>query len=274
MRIVNAAGVTRVTYEYDAWGNIISTTSTSAALANANPLRYRGYIYDSETGLYYLNNRYYDPEMGRFISADAFVSTGQGFIGNNMFVYCGNNPVMQYDETGYVPQAVTDKIVHNKVLSEICTKQSSLSWTQTCIYYNGKNAWGGFGFCDLYHASTGEVWELKKQSNSYSCKTSTALRQLKKYVSGRLRVNTKLELSIPSHTEIADGVFSFTQNGYIYEVEYWSEGNGILRYSYNQHKTEGRKIAETFAAVAMVTTIMLIAPYAAPSTGVVFFTAP
>ena len=64
------------------------------------PLRYRGYYYDSETALYYLQSCYYDSEVGRFISADGYFSTGQGIIGNNMFTYCGNNPINRQDESG------------------------------------------------------------------------------------------------------------------------------------------------------------------------------
>ena len=62
--------------------------------------RYRGYIYDEETQLYYLNSRDYDPEMGRFINADGYVSTGQGILGYNMFAYCLNNPVNYNDNKG------------------------------------------------------------------------------------------------------------------------------------------------------------------------------
>ena len=53
-----------------------------------------------KTGLYYLQTRYYDPEVGRFINADAYVSTGQGVLGNNMYLYCGNNPVLLVDSSG------------------------------------------------------------------------------------------------------------------------------------------------------------------------------
>ena len=86
------------TYEYDAWGNILSS---SGKLAEINPLRYRGYYYDSETGFYYLQSRYYDPENHRFINADSYASTDSSdAIACNMFAYCGNNPVLNLDPTG------------------------------------------------------------------------------------------------------------------------------------------------------------------------------
>ena len=86
------------TYEYDAWGNILSS---SGRLAEINPLRYRGYYYDSETGFYYLQSRYYDPENHRFINADTYASTDSGnSIASNMFAYCGNNPIIRSDDDG------------------------------------------------------------------------------------------------------------------------------------------------------------------------------
>ena len=85
------------TYTYDSWGNVLTATGT---MAEVNPFRYRGYYYDAETSLYYLQSRYYDAEVGRFINADAYVSTGQGMIGNNMYAYCGNGPVNRIDITG------------------------------------------------------------------------------------------------------------------------------------------------------------------------------
>ena len=90
-------------YTYDAWGNILTVTGGMAnTLGKANPLRYRGYIYDEETRLYYLQSRYYDPQIGRFINSDVYTSTGQGLLGNNMFAYCLNNPVCYLDSTGYI----------------------------------------------------------------------------------------------------------------------------------------------------------------------------
>ena len=99
--ILNNAGTAVVQYAYDAWGNPISTTGAMATtLGTTNPLRYRGYVYDQEYGLYYLQSRYYDPEIGRFLNGDALASTGQGILGNNMFVYCNNNPILFLDPEG------------------------------------------------------------------------------------------------------------------------------------------------------------------------------
>ena len=97
VRIVSANGTSMGTYRYDVWGNILY--QTNAALINKNPLRYRGYIYDNETGFYYLQSRYYDPKIGRFLNADSYASTGQGFVGYNMYAYCNNSPV-KYSDVG------------------------------------------------------------------------------------------------------------------------------------------------------------------------------
>ena len=94
------------TYEYDAWGNV----SSSGRLAEINPLRYRGYYYDNETGFYYLQSRYYDPVNRRFINADSLASTGQGSLGTNMFAYCNNEPVQRFDPTGHSLRPTTTAI--------------------------------------------------------------------------------------------------------------------------------------------------------------------
>ena len=83
---------------------MISTSGSLASTLGAdNPFRYRGYYYDAETGLYYLMTRYYDPEVGRFLSADVYLSTGQGVLGNNRFAYCNNDPILFYDSDGTSP---------------------------------------------------------------------------------------------------------------------------------------------------------------------------
>ena len=94
-------------YEYSAWGQVLYTNSADIPLS-LNPLRYRGYVYDVETDLYYLQSRYYDPQMGRFVNGDVFPSTGQGYTGNNVYVYCGNSPVTRLDTGGYFWDIVFD----------------------------------------------------------------------------------------------------------------------------------------------------------------------
>ncbi len=74
-------------------GKLLSTSgSLASTLGKNNPFRYRGYVYDEETGFYYLQSRYYNPEVGRFISSDVLLSTGQGVLGHNAYAYCGKNP--------------------------------------------------------------------------------------------------------------------------------------------------------------------------------------
>ena len=105
--IFNLGGTLVARYEYDAWGNHIVLDENGNEITNLdhigkmNPFRYRGYFYDEETKLYYLINRYYDPETGRFISQDQISYLQPDVInGLNLFAYCGNNPVMRIDENG------------------------------------------------------------------------------------------------------------------------------------------------------------------------------
>ena len=86
---------------FDSWGKLLSTSgSLASTLGKNNPFRYRGYVYDEETGFYYLQSRYYNPEVGRFISSDVLLSTGQGVLGHNAYAYCLNNPVNREDSNG------------------------------------------------------------------------------------------------------------------------------------------------------------------------------
>lgn len=98
--LLDSNGNVVVEYRYDAYGNIKYKTPSSQ-LADANPYRYRGYRYDEETNLYYLQSRYYNPETGRFINADGMLKASNTVLGHNMFTYTENNPVMNTDPTGY-----------------------------------------------------------------------------------------------------------------------------------------------------------------------------
>ena len=107
--VYSVDGTKLISYVYDAWGKVTTTYHNGGASTGAqhNPFTYSGYYRDIETGFYYLNSRYYDPAICRFINADIYTCTGQGFSGNNMFVYCGNDPINRIDEvgTGWIKKA-------------------------------------------------------------------------------------------------------------------------------------------------------------------------
>jgi len=97
----------QASYTYDAWGKVLSVKGANGNeitdpnhIANINPIRYRGYYYDRETGLYFLQTRYYDPETGRFINGDSQLNT-DSLLGYNMFAYCENTPINMSDPTNY-----------------------------------------------------------------------------------------------------------------------------------------------------------------------------
>ncbi len=124
-------------YIYDAWGNVTVTnasggTPNTTSLAVRNPLRYRGYYYDSETGFYYLQSRYYDPANHRFINADQpeyTTAAGVNLNATNLFVYCANNPVMNIDNGGAFWDTVFDVIsIVVSVVDVVTNPQDVTAW--------------------------------------------------------------------------------------------------------------------------------------------------
>ena len=116
-------------YDYDSWGNILSIKDSmgneitdSNHIAIINPFRYRSYYFDNESGLYYLNSRYYNPKWGRFISPDNMIGTNEDILAYNLYTYVSNNPIMYRDYTGYGLGSIVKKIV-NKITS-LFTKTS------------------------------------------------------------------------------------------------------------------------------------------------------
>ena len=107
--ILDSSAEMVVGYIYDAWGRLIKTTDDSdPVLVSYNPLRYRGYVYDRETELYYLQSRYYNLEIGRFINADNQIAgVGGEVLGYNLLAYGMNNPVNMKDLTGNWPRWIT-----------------------------------------------------------------------------------------------------------------------------------------------------------------------
>ena len=154
-----------------------------------------------------------------------------------MFAYCNNNPVNNADPSGYY----TDGQIHDFVIEDIVNKAQQSGrelkykrWDTWIIY---DHLWRGktYGFCDLYDFNTGEVWEVKKSSFSYTCTTAYATDQLSNYVhNGFLVRKASLKRKVPS-SMLFHGNQNFTRTdllGNQYRISYWYEGCGIIRYSY------------------------------------------
>ena len=147
VRIIDHSGNIISSYSYDAFGNIIDITGNKE-IANINPIRYRSYYYDIETGLYYLNNRYYDPQVGRFINKDMDFDTDNTIYGYNLYAYCANDYINYRDDLG------TKKIGWNKL--------GYYDFKAKIFYYSQEAPQKYLGYCDFYdHASKYVLMKLK-----------------------------------------------------------------------------------------------------------------
>ena len=149
--ILDSVGNVVVEYKYDAWGNHEAEVASEdyVTLASLNPFRYRGYYYDSETGLYYLQTRYYDPETGRFISRDSIeYADPETICGLNLYAYCGNNPVMNVDPSGHI-------ILSLIIAAVIGAAASALSSVMSQLLTTGTINWGQVGISALFGAVGG-----------------------------------------------------------------------------------------------------------------------
>ena len=126
-------------YYYDSWGKLLGITDANGnaitafnSVAVLNPIRYRGYFYDTETGFYYLNSRYYHPEIGRFINVDSRLNNSLGFLGYNLFTYCLNNPVNKVDWEGNKPGDLFDTM--DEAARDAAEYLGVLSWENEWEY--------------------------------------------------------------------------------------------------------------------------------------------
>ena len=128
-QIFDTKGSLVARYIYDTWGNTLSVTDASGKaitdplhIANINPIRYRGYYYDAETGLYYLQSRYYDTSTRRFLNADTLLGANAG-AAYNLFAYCGNNPINMQDSDGQYPIDVDSSSSKRKVATTMSERK-------------------------------------------------------------------------------------------------------------------------------------------------------
>ena len=195
--IVDSSGAKVVEYRYDAWGRDIGRTLTSD-IGELNPFRYRGYVYDEETEVYYLQNRYYDTGKGRFLNADAIIVPG--ILLCNSFAYCSNNGIRRVDATGH---AWYDGIVNawnsaTNFIKECFQAQAQadiISAQQTMHAYNKiasgvKKAWNSL------KNNVSSWWENKAKPwlNQAKETAKTLLNNAKEYVRDALQAQQQADI--------------------------------------------------------------------------------
>ena len=144
--ITDSTGTIVASYSYEAWGTLYSIrnyTTNGVNIAEINPIRYRGYYYDAETNFYYLNSRYYDPGICRFINADRMGGANNDSLGYNLFSYCSNNPVNMIDKYGEAAIWLQDAdAVHNLGHTGLLIQDSDGKWYH---FYWGADGTGKSG---------------------------------------------------------------------------------------------------------------------------------
>ena len=195
IQIYNASGTLVGSYNYDAWGKVTenATAADTQNITETNPIRYRGYYYDTETRLYYLKSRYYDPAVKRFLNADGYVQTGDGLHDKNMFAYCLNNSVNLSDPTGKFAWIVVGALVfigvvgvaggilgyksNEKLINKPKTKQGSSNYNKPNSSNNNQktktnnsnksNSHNQNGGSASYNAGTPELTSKDRVMNAY-----------------------------------------------------------------------------------------------------------
>ena len=148
--IADMSGNIVVQYRYDPWGQVESVTGSLAnTLGQLNPMRYRGYYLDAETGYYYLQSRYYEPEMRRFINADDILLAK--LTDNNLFSYCGNTPINQIDPTGHI--AIVDDMAVLLALGIFLTGYALVAYVSTPTF---RYSWNKF--CLTIGRAVSGIW--------------------------------------------------------------------------------------------------------------------
>ena len=252
MYLIDANENTVASYEYDPYGNIVSATGT---MAEINPLRYRGYYYDAELDMYYLQSRYYDPKICRFINADSYVSTGQEFVGFNMFAYCNNTPVNLVDREGMGPYSAFTfndyRVVHNMVRDEVARYYG---W-KTEVYVKGSE---GRGYLDLYDAKNHRYYEVKSIGAADTSRTNNQLRKYNNAYVEDWRYKWSAPRSLLQYGGTRFGRRTLKYG--MYDITYKTDYRGIIVYSYELNYNRALRVLG-FCAV----TLLAVCTYGAAS---------
>ena len=222
--IVDKDAKTVARYSYDAWGvPTVVSDSSGRSIATVNPFRYRGYYYDAEIGMYYLQSRYYNPVVGRFINADdakIIKQSSASCIISNLFSYCMNEPVKQIDPLGYLRWPGE---IHRYVQTILSIYIWAFLGCYTYIDYFIRFSAFKYGFADLYAKRWNEIWEVKPEGNRYLI---SGPKQLAKYL--QAIKGSKAGRNLGNYT-----TYYFSDIGF-YQVKIRSDTNdGMIYYSYD-----------------------------------------
>ena len=260
--ICDENGETKARYMYDAWGNcVILSDNSNCSIANINPFRYRGYYYDAEIGMYYLQSRYYNPTLGRFVNGDEvlFSCLSQPATGLNTFVYCQNNCINMTDKTGYIAGyddaavVVAALIVLCAIIAVLIVKLAislvkewkkfcnaagnGLSWAGEQIAKGGTAAWNWTNKTKAAVLTAVTVFEVVLQAHLKIQKT-VKKKSKKRYWTATLRPNY-VDLGRPitytkAVTEVSAGrnVFTVTR----------AEAKAVAKAAYSNKKPVGPEI--------------------------------
>jgi RHS repeat-associated protein len=219
--LIDGTGTQVVAYTYDAYGNILSTTGTlKDTVGKLNPYRYRSYRSDSETNLYYLQARYYNPDWGRFLNTDGIIGLNSVLLTNNMFIYCVNNPVNLNDPSGYASIFKYLKYpgeIHRAVQNDM--KKRFPRFKFEAVLINNKRV-------DVLNPKNGRIWEIKPCTYSMS----KASNQLEGYLGSNWKENTNLKLKKGKY--ISGNTFEHSNPFSVFTVRYWYERDGVILYTF------------------------------------------
>ena len=268
--IFNSSKSLLAKYTYDSWGKLLSITNASGTDISAqnniwtqNSIRYRGYVYDTETKLYYLQSRYYDPETCRFINADTtrYLVADGGLNSFNLYSYCYNNPIRMADYDGTTPIDVLSlfdfRSIHQRVQEEC---QNLYGW-EIEVYVKGEK---DRGYLDLLDVETNQYYEVKSLRASQRSRTA---RQMNKYdvatiqrsALNLLKSKVQIGASVSRGTAIISGSFSHN----VFDVKYYSLANlanGLIVYE----ATPNPARVAALSSIAVAVGLSLLLPEAAP----------
>ena len=243
MHLVDGDGATVASYTYDPYGNILTATGD---LAEVNPLRYRGYYYDGETGFYYLQSRYYDAEIERFINADSYLSTGQSFLGYNTFAYCGNNPIVHKDSSGNAAETVFDLISFGLSIVDVAANPTDL-W-----------AWAGMigDLVDVVVPFVGGIGEATKALKAISNAVGDDVNDVAKMTKNTLGAIKDAAKDLTSgcntvYISFKDGLLEYVgiTNDFDRRKKEWEGIRNIEKFITDLDRTSARYVEQTVIAV-------------------------